>query len=624
MAVPSSPFQYPSHINISSFVTLKLKQSNYLMWRTQIESLIESQDLIGFVNGDIPMPTNMIASSDGKESTTNPDFTSWRKTDRLLKAWITSTLSEEVLGLVVGLTSSRDVWSALEDAFAQDSEAREYELLQQLRVVRKGTSTLSKYLRNFKLICDELNVIGKPLPDLKKVFNLLTGLGPKYEAFTTSMLKPPIPSYSDILPLLQSHELRNREYGHTDVNPSMAFVGQRSNGGGRGFRGRGRGFNSRGCGFIQTGQHNGNRTQLPASGQSNDQAKQPGTPNRTNNDIIYCQICHKRGHDALHCWNRFNHSYQSNDIPQALTSMQLSDSHDTEWIPDTGATSHITGNEGILQNLTPYFGSDAVMDQRTKRVLASGSKRGGLYTLDASKQQEEDGEFSLFHDWTDSDNPSSSAHDVPDDRTVSMTSQPPPALPQPASHSPQSQPQSTPPSPHPTPWPPSHPTPQCDDFQMIPSASLTVPTHQSLNPLAHTINPTLNQLAHDHPLEPLTPLPYSHSLEPDHTPPITSRVPLSNLVHTRPPESTQPLVDQPHAMQTRSKDGIFKPNPKSLSSIYKRNWTYMESMVPILGIYDLDFTTANQGPRANNVIKGIKKEQVEQIMKVIRSDTTTS
>ncbi|ONL94902.1 low phytic acid1 [Zea mays] len=45
---------------------------------------------------------------------------------------------------------------------------------------------------------------------------------------------------------------------------------------------------------------------------------------------------------------------------------------------------------------------------------------------------------------------------------------------------------------------------------------------------------------------------------------------------------------------------------------------YMESMVPLPGIYDPDFIAANQGSRANSVIKGTKKEQVEQIIKDIR------
>ncbi|KAG0467533.1 hypothetical protein HPP92_019113 [Vanilla planifolia] len=45
---------------------------------------------------------------------------------------------------------------------------------------------------------------------------------------------------------------------------------------------------------------------------------------------------------------------------------------------------------------------------------------------------------------------------------------------------------------------------------------------------------------------------------------------------------------------------------------------YMESMVPLPGIYDPDFIAANQDSRANNVIKGTKKEQVQQVIKDIR------
>ncbi|THU64256.1 hypothetical protein C4D60_Mb01t24560 [Musa balbisiana] len=45
---------------------------------------------------------------------------------------------------------------------------------------------------------------------------------------------------------------------------------------------------------------------------------------------------------------------------------------------------------------------------------------------------------------------------------------------------------------------------------------------------------------------------------------------------------------------------------------------YMESMVPLPGIFDPDFVAANQSGRANSVIKGTKTEQVQQIIKDIR------
>ncbi|KAF7151725.1 hypothetical protein RHSIM_Rhsim02G0101900 [Rhododendron simsii] len=104
-------YPYPCQINVANFVSLRLTETNYLLWRTQILSLIESQDVLGFVDGGEPMLSRYLQNSSEKaekENALNPDFQAWVKTDRLVKAWITSTLSEEVLGLAVGLVTSRD------------------------------------------------------------------------------------------------------------------------------------------------------------------------------------------------------------------------------------------------------------------------------------------------------------------------------------------------------------------------------------------------------------------------------------------------------------------------------------------------------------------------------------
>ncbi|KAG0581375.1 hypothetical protein M758_4G270700 [Ceratodon purpureus] len=45
----------------------------------------------------------------------------------------------------------------------------------------------------------------------------------------------------------------------------------------------------------------------------------------------------------------------------------------------------------------------------------------------------------------------------------------------------------------------------------------------------------------------------------------------------------------------------------------------MQDMVPMPGIYDPDFIAANQESRANNLIKGTKKEQMERIIQDIRT-----
>lgn len=40
-------------------------------------------------------------------------FSAWQRTDKLIKGWIISTLTEDVLRRVIGLVTAYDVWQAL-------------------------------------------------------------------------------------------------------------------------------------------------------------------------------------------------------------------------------------------------------------------------------------------------------------------------------------------------------------------------------------------------------------------------------------------------------------------------------------------------------------------------------
>ncbi|KAJ8637550.1 hypothetical protein MRB53_011817 [Persea americana] len=103
--------------------------------------------MYGFINGEYPMPDKYVLLPDDdsaeKSMGENPEYTTWRCSDRLLRGWITGTLSEEVLNLVVGLETSSEVWAALVDSFAQESQEREFYLLQKLQFHRAPNSTSS-------------------------------------------------------------------------------------------------------------------------------------------------------------------------------------------------------------------------------------------------------------------------------------------------------------------------------------------------------------------------------------------------------------------------------------------------------------------------------------------------
>ena len=56
-------------------------------------SLIESQDVSEFITDTMEIPAEEIDSADGNTKVKNPNFAPWVRTDRVVKAWITSTLS---------------------------------------------------------------------------------------------------------------------------------------------------------------------------------------------------------------------------------------------------------------------------------------------------------------------------------------------------------------------------------------------------------------------------------------------------------------------------------------------------------------------------------------------------
>ncbi|CAN6450295.1 unnamed protein product [Victoria cruziana] len=83
-------FPHLSVLNAANFAPVRLT------W-----SLIPSQDLQGFVNGENLMPDRYVIRGDVRE--VNPEKSRWRKSNRLLRGWTTGMLSEDVLGVVAGL-----------------------------------------------------------------------------------------------------------------------------------------------------------------------------------------------------------------------------------------------------------------------------------------------------------------------------------------------------------------------------------------------------------------------------------------------------------------------------------------------------------------------------------------
>ena len=107
---------------ISSFTfntPVKLDQSNFLIWRSQVLALIRGNRLEKFIDDSATPPPSHIAQRIGDDirSVENPEFVIWRSQDQVLLGWLLSSMSEGIISLVFNLETSVKVWKAIETQF---------------------------------------------------------------------------------------------------------------------------------------------------------------------------------------------------------------------------------------------------------------------------------------------------------------------------------------------------------------------------------------------------------------------------------------------------------------------------------------------------------------------------
>lgn len=165
-------------LNVDNFITLKLNQTNYQLWKEQTLALVKSQELVEHITNEDPTPTKYITQN----PINNPHientvpvlieaFLTWRKSDQLLQGQIIGTLFEEALSLFVGLETTSLIWEALKNTYTKDSQEREFTLRQQVTYFCKHENQFMKNnIHTFKSLFDSLVAIEKPISYNEKVF----------------------------------------------------------------------------------------------------------------------------------------------------------------------------------------------------------------------------------------------------------------------------------------------------------------------------------------------------------------------------------------------------------------------------------------------------------------------
>uniref|UniRef100_A0A2N9HRT6 Uncharacterized protein n=1 Tax=Fagus sylvatica TaxID=28930 RepID=A0A2N9HRT6_FAGSY len=266
-------------------------------------------------------------------NTLNNKHLAWKVADQRLLSLLLSSLTEEAMAEVVGLSIARDVWLTLENTFSHHLKARELRLKDDLQLMKRGSKPVADYARAFKALCDQLHAIGRFVDDTDK--------------------RSLEPSTTTAAAFTATNRGRTNNHGHPSLN--------------------------RGNQWSRSSTHGSNSSNR---GRSN--SGQGRRPPR-------CQICRTEGHYADRCHQRYARNDSSAHLAEAFsTSCSLSGPEASDWYLDTGASAHMTTDPSTLDQCTNYTSKDSVIVgngaslpiTHTGRVVATGKRDGGLYVLE--------------------------------------------------------------------------------------------------------------------------------------------------------------------------------------------------------------------------------------------------
>ncbi|PKU84686.1 Retrovirus-related Pol polyprotein from transposon TNT 1-94 [Dendrobium catenatum] len=330
-------------LNVKAVMNTQLNVDKYLLWKSQVLKLFTANGFEGYLDGSTPKPAKNIVS-ESRQITPNPQYLTWTLIDQNLAAALYSIISPSLLPYILNLDTCADIWITIERILQSTNRSRLLQLKSELHHISTRDKTVMQYLSDIKGKCDAIASSGTPLDPEDIIMYTLNGLPPAHQPFKTAIRTQLQQIHlDDFYALLCSEELNIAAENDQETqllplaDPQLALAANRG-------RGRFRSNPNRGRGHYNTAAPTSTITQnrLPA---------------RSTNAYIECQICRKLGHSAFKCWHRANLQYQPQN-PSAFVASSASENSD--WVLDSGLTSHLTSDLNLIHQPHTYNGNQQV------------------------------------------------------------------------------------------------------------------------------------------------------------------------------------------------------------------------------------------------------------------------
>ncbi|PKU83709.1 Retrovirus-related Pol polyprotein from transposon TNT 1-94 [Dendrobium catenatum] len=340
--------------NIKNLIPHALTADNYAIWRIQVLQQFTANGYAGHLTGASPSPADA----------TSPEALRWHLEDNNLLSALFSTISPSILPYIITATTAQEVWQVLERRLQPTCRSRVIQLKNELHHVQMKNLTMQQYLSQIKTIVDSIAASGSRVDPEDIIIHILNELPSSYNPFKAAIRTYPIQfDLDNLYSMLCSEEINvTQEHAKDSITEAGSTALYTTSSTFQKGRSQKRYFKSKN---QQTSQNSAILVSV-----------QPPTVNTIRPT---CQICGKPGHIAINCWHRCNFKYAPTTTrsTQAYT-VQTNPNNSSEWILDTGATSHLTPDIHNIQHPNSYTSPDSVSIANGSSIPIQNSGQGLL------------------------------------------------------------------------------------------------------------------------------------------------------------------------------------------------------------------------------------------------------
>ena len=154
----------PTIPGFNSLLWVALTKDNYLLWKYQVVTHLNAQNVLDYVDGSKLAPpitiANVVTDTIQPILTPNPEYKTWVQYDQVILSMLIASLSKPILAQVLGYSTSRALWLSLECMFTSQSRAREMHTQYKLAIAKKGNQNMTNYFQKMRSLSDNLAAIG--------------------------------------------------------------------------------------------------------------------------------------------------------------------------------------------------------------------------------------------------------------------------------------------------------------------------------------------------------------------------------------------------------------------------------------------------------------------------------